>query len=279
MTAQRDRTLRGLDHPSGRMALSPRTPPTTATRPSLRFREQPDGHDGGEHLDTMRTEHTRGQTRQRREDAIETPEQAAPTTDTQARRSASAPRHPSLLRAQDRPARLTDLSAAVCQIRGLQQIHADDAALQDRLRRTAAELETIISHLLRTDNTLSSSLPPAPPASASTPRQRAAEHAFLDWLAQPTSTDELPLATGDGPEPLAPILGELSLSKRLLPAQTAARLGLPEGTTLGHAAVEVLLAVKDPAGPRCRSFRAAVYYLRDLDRDRSAWQGDGQVAP
>ena len=218
----------------------------------------------------MLTERTRGQTRKRLEDVIGTLEQAAPPTDTQARRSAPAPRRPSLPTALDRPARLTDLSAAVGQIRDLQQIHADDDALQDRLRRTATELETIIGHLLRTDNSLSGSPPPARPPSASTPRQRAAEHAFLGWIAQPTSADELPLPNGHGPEPLARILGELSLSKRLLPAQTAARIGLPDGTTIGHAAVEVLLAVKDPAGPRCRSFRAAVYYLRDLDRDRFA---------
>ncbi len=274
MTAQRNRTVRSPDHPSGRMTLARSTSPTTATRSSLRFREQPADHDDHEDSDTVRTEPTRGQTQHGLQDVIGTLEQAAPTTDTQAHRSAPAPRRPSLPAPLDRPARLTDLSATVCQIRGLQQIHADDAALQDRLRRTATELESLISHLLRADG--AGSRPDTPPPS-STPRQRAAEHAFLTWLAQPTSTDELTLVDGDEPEPMAWILGELSLSRRLLPAETAAGLRLPAGTTIGHAAAEVLLAVKDPAGPRCRSFRAAVFYLRDLDHDHLAWQGDGQV--
>lgn len=267
MTTRRDRTLHGLDRPSGRMTLSPHMPPTPAVKPSPRFTVEPDGDAGDQQSDIMLTEPARGQTRERLGDVIGTLEQPAPTSDTHARRSATAPRRPPLPAALDRPARLADLSATVCHIRGLEQIHADDTVLQDRLRRSAADLEAIISHLLRTDTCGSSFPPPAPTSSASTPRQRALEHAFLGWLRQPTSTEELPLANGDGPEPLARILGELSLSNRPLPAQTAAKLGLPDSTTFGHAAVEVLLAVKDPAGPRCRSFRAAVFYLRDLDRD------------
>jgi hypothetical protein len=171
---------------------------------------------------------------------------------------------------------LTDLSATVCQLRALQQSHADDVELQHRLRHAAAELESIISHLLHTDGSGTSS---SPQRTVSTPRQRAAEQACLVWLAEPTRSHELALAGGGGPEPLARTLGELSRSSRVLPAQMATSLGLCEGTTIGHAAVEVLLAVKDPAGPRCRSFRAAVYYLHDLDRDRSASLEDAQVGP
>ena len=171
---------------------------------------------------------------------------------------------------------LTDLSATVSQLRGLQQRHVGDAGLESRLRRTAVELEALISHLLHTDG--SGSSPPTTPRSpASTPRQRAMEQAFLVWLAEPTSADELPLDGSEGPAPLARVLGELSLSGRVLPAETAARVGLPDGTTVGHAAAELLLVVKDPAGPRCRSFRAAVYYLRDLDRGRVIEPDDRQV--
>ena len=81
MTARRDRTVRGLDHASGRMALHRRTPPTTAVRPSLQSREETDGRDGGEHWDTMLTRLTIGQTRPRLEDVIGTLEQLLPTTD------------------------------------------------------------------------------------------------------------------------------------------------------------------------------------------------------
>lgn len=161
---------------------------------------------------------------------------------------------------------LSDMSAMVSRIRGLQQSHVGDDELESQLRRTAAELESLISRLLHTDGS-GLGPPPAPRSSPSTPRQQAAEQAFLVWLAQPTSAEELP-SSDDEPEPMARALGELSLSERSVPADTAASIGLPGATTVGHAAAELLLAVKDPAGPRCRSFRAAVYYLRELDRGR-----------
>jgi hypothetical protein len=175
------------------------------------------------------------------------------------------------------PAVLTGLSSTVCQIRALQQFHTDDAQVQNRLHRIATDLESLISDLLHTNGSTTS---PSPQRTVSTPRQRAGEDAFLGWLADPDSAHELTLAGADGPEPLARILGELSLSSRVLPAQAATSLGLPAGTTtVGHAAVEVLLAVKDPAGPRCRSFRAAVFYLHALDRDGIASPDVEKVVP
>jgi len=197
VTAPSNRTLHGPDYPAGRTTLVRDTPPPDETRPSLRFREQPD-HDGKDgHSDTVWTHRTRIQPEQRLDDVIRALEQRAPNTETHA--------------------------------------HAYRAASARRR------------------------LYP--------PHQRAAEQAFLSWLVAPTSADELPLVDGGEPEPLARILVELSLSSRVLPTETAASLGLRDGTTIGHAAVEVLLAVKDPAGPRCRSYRAAVFFLRDLDRD------------
>ncbi len=81
MTARRARTVRGLDHPPGRMTLARRTPPTTAVRSSLRIGEEPDGHDGDEHWDTMMARLTIVQTRHRLDDVVGTLEQLAPTTD------------------------------------------------------------------------------------------------------------------------------------------------------------------------------------------------------
>ena len=171
---------------------------------------------------------------------------------------------------------LAALSATVCQIRGLQQRHVGDVELESRLLRSAGELESLISHVLHMDSSESS--PPATPCdSASTPRQRTLEQAFLVWLTEPSSANELLLDGAEGPLPLARVLGELSRSRRALPAETAAGFGLPGETTVGHVAAELLLAVKDPAGPRCRSFRAAVYYLRDLDRGRFIEPDDRKV--
>jgi len=268
VTEQRDRTVRGLDQPPERMTLARRTPPTTATRSSLQLRGKPEEDDRGEHLPTIRTVCIRGQTGRWLGAVIGTLEQPAPTTDTRVRRSAPAPRHPKLTAPLDSSALLTDLSATVSHILGLQEFHAGDAEVQYRLRRAVAELELLISHLLRTYEARSPA-DPQPPVSS--PRQRVTEQAFLAWLAEPTSADQLPVTDGDRPEPLAQILGELSLSRRLLPSETAAGLGLPADASVGHAATEVLLAVKDPAGPRCRSFRAAVFYLRGLDRDYLSW--------
>jgi hypothetical protein len=186
-----------------------------------------------------------------------------------------APRHRRVSAPMDLSAVLTDLSATVGRIRGLQQLDVDDDGLVTQLRRAAAELESLITGLLHTDG-LGSVPPPVPRSSVSTPRRRAVEQACLVWLAEPTSADELVLTEGDETVPLSRALGELSLSERQLPAEMAASIGLPEGTAFGHVGAELLLAVKDPAGPRCRSFRAALFYLRDLDRGRLG-TADGTV--
>ena len=170
---------------------------------------------------------------------------------------------------------LTDLSATVCQIRGLQQLVIGDDELQRQLRRTVAELESLIDGLLRTGS--GPNPPSAPRSSANPPPSARAEQAFLGWLAEPTSANELLIAGGDEPVPVTQVLGELSLSRRGLAAETAAKLGLPAGTTVGHVAAELLMAVNDPAGPRCRSYRAAVSYLRDLDRGHVVQPSDGMV--
>lgn len=106
--------------------------------------------------------------------------------------------------------------------------------------------------------------------------RRSAEQAFLEWLAEPTSADELPVDGTEQPEPLVGVLAKLALSDQPLPADTAARIGLP-GATIGDAASELLIAVKDPAGPRCRSYRSAIDYLRDLDRSRFVDADDGEA--
>lgn len=171
---------------------------------------------------------------------------------------------------------LTDLSASVSRIHALAHRHGDDGELLARLRRTVTELEALISHLLHMDGS-GPSQAASRRSTASTSHRLAAEKAFLVWLTGPTSVDEVTVSRNEEPEPLARVLGELSLSGRVLPAESAAGIGLPAGATVGRAAAELLIAVRDPAGPRCRSFRAAVYYLRDLDRGRSVEPDDGKV--
>jgi hypothetical protein len=101
---------------------------------------------------------------------------------------------------------------------------------------------------------------------ATTTRSSPAEM-FVSWLTSFDKPDEIRIGgTGGVSVPLSLFLGGLSTSSEMLPADAAAEVGMSAGTKLGDAATELLLAVNDPAGPRCRSYRSAVYYLRDLDR-------------
>lgn len=161
---------------------------------------------------------------------------------------------------------LASLSSTIRHLRALHECSVDDHRLRRQLDRATAQLESIIPDLLRmvedsTERDGSSTRSP------STARQAELEDGFLAWLADPLKPDELHVAWADEPAvPLREALGELSVSTRALPAEMAATLGLPAGTTIGAAAAELILAVNDPAGPRCRSYRAAAYYLHDLDR-------------
>lgn len=106
--------------------------------------------------------------------------------------------------------------------------------------------------------------PAADPSAPVAAARREAEGCFLDRLASPDKPDEVQLAGDAAPTPVTRLLGLASTSSRRLPAEAAAMLGMPDGVSVGAAAAELVLAVNDPAGPRCRSYRAAVYYLRDL---------------
>jgi hypothetical protein len=97
---------------------------------------------------------------------------------------------------------------------------------------------------------------------ASGERLSSDQSVFLAWLADPTMPDELAAGSEWSAEPLSHLLGRLSTSPRGLTADAAAVVGMPAGTSMGNAAVALLLAVEDPAGPRCRSYRAAASYLR-----------------
>lgn len=96
--------------------------------------------------------------------------------------------------------------------------------------------------------------------------QSRAEAAFESWLTSDDKPDVWQVDVRDEPHTsLTGMLGELVTSGRQLSADAATELGMPPGTTQGHAATELLLAVNDTAGPRCRSYRAALSYLRDHD--------------
>lgn len=92
------------------------------------------------------------------------------------------------------------------------------------------------------------------------------EQLFLDWLADPEKPDVIMSVSGSTSTPSTAFLGPLSTSSRPLPPSAATIVGLPIGATIGEAAVQLIMAVHDPAGPRCPSYRAAVAFVHDLHK-------------
>jgi hypothetical protein len=104
------------------------------------------------------------------------------------------------------------------------------------------------------------------------PERLRAEQRFLDWLADPVEPDAVHVTGEAATMPLHTLLGLACTSDRPLPSEAAATLGMSTGATVGAAAAELVLAVQDPSGPRCRSYRSAVYYLRDLHALTAAFE-------
>jgi hypothetical protein len=161
-------------------------------------------------------------------------------------------------------ASLTDLSYTVTRIHSIRGRGDVPPALDERLAGVIADLESVIHDLLHyTDATPDSTRTPPTRAldAAGALIRTPTEAAFEGWL---TDHDRPDVWQVDDPETSpTQMLGALVLSPRQLPADAADALGMPPGTTVGDAAAELILAVNDPAGPHCRSYRAALYYLRD----------------
>lgn len=91
----------------------------------------------------------------------------------------------------------------------------------------------------------------------------ALEDDFLDWLHDPVMPEVI--AHGlHGEVAMVDLCRHLAGSQTKLGVFDARRVGLPSGATIGTAAAALLHSTVDPQGPRCRSFRAARYYLRGL---------------
>ena len=91
------------------------------------------------------------------------------------------------------------------------------------------------------------------------------EDAFRAWVHDPAKPDVVDL--GQHREvPMVELLRRLGDSRATLGASACVPIGLPPGVTIAMAVAALLHATVDPDGPRCRSFRAASYYLRGLAR-------------
>jgi hypothetical protein len=86
---------------------------------------------------------------------------------------------------------------------------------------------------------------------------------FLGWLTACVLDEELDADGHLAPDPtFEHLLDGLGVSRSPLPTELAEALGLGPGATVGDAATELLAAVTDLTGPRCRSYRSAVYFLQ-----------------
>jgi hypothetical protein len=88
------------------------------------------------------------------------------------------------------------------------------------------------------------------------------ELAFRHWADSTDHPDAVHV--GHRALPMADLARLLSRSHGELPAATCVGLGLRPGATIATAATTLLWATVDPEGPRCRSFRAATFFLRGL---------------
>ena len=102
-----------------------------------------------------------------------------------------------------------------------------------------------------------------PPARSTASSLDAFEDDFLDWLHDPVMPEVI-AAGRDGEIAMVDLCRDLAGSPTTLSVLDARRIGLSAGATVGTAATALLHATVDPQGPRCRSFRAARYYLRGL---------------
>lgn len=204
-------------------------------------------------------------------DTAAPPRLAASLHPSSRRTSGRRPNRPSAtVRPAHLAASLTDLASMASHaqvIRGRSPLAPD---LDQRLAGVIAELQSLIHDLLHdTGTTPNGAKPPTRVASsgaagASDPTR--AEAAFEAWLTSEGKPDAWQLGGPDEPPTsLTAILEDVVISRRQLPAASAAALRMRSGTTLGHAAAELLHAVSDPVGPCCRSYRSALYYLRDHD--------------
>ena len=101
------------------------------------------------------------------------------------------------------------------------------------------------------------------------------EDAFRSWALDLSKPDEVLVGT-HGRFTMVEIVHRLEDSRGSLSASECLQIGLAPGVAVGDAASELRYATVDPDGPRCRSFRAATYYLRGLTRLDGGVRCDGR---
>ena len=164
---------------------------------------------------------------------------------------------------------LTGISALIARTQTL-RARNDDPQLTRRLDWAITQLE-MVGHELLTHDTVDPDDKLATSAAATPipadPAQPGLEEAFLTWLTFcPHPDQDDPEQEDDGPTTPDPafdrFLARLQTSSRVLPRETASKLGLLPGSTIGQAASALRRAITDPSEPHGPCY-AAVFRLHD----------------
>jgi hypothetical protein len=171
------------------------------------------------------------------------------------------------------------LSSAAMRLRSVRSQHAGGTHASRELDEIIREVDTAFATVMRTPSPPPNGDEADPPrrisptasalrAVSNVPASSAASageacEVFDQWV-QDGCRQRLSGATSVEADAL---LSRVSEEFRLLPAPTTAALGQDSGCSYARASSLLVWARHDPHGPRCRSYRAARYFLTDADPD------------
>jgi hypothetical protein len=159
------------------------------------------------------------------------------------------------------------LSSAAMRMRSLRNQLADDPTMARQLDELIRDLDLAFGAVLRAPTCPG---PDHAPQSEhgngdrqrTSPASDAALAAFARWVGA-RCPELLHAESGGGGQQPDDLLGMLSAEPRPVPPATARALGLPPGASHAHASRLLAWARHTVDGPRCRSYRSALYFLAD----------------
>ncbi len=172
------------------------------------------------------------------------------------------------------------LSTASMRLRSVRSEHASGTHQSHELDEIIREVDTAFTTVMRTPGPLPAhgeaapsgqSWPPGPPlgaiggsTAASAPPSGEVREVFVQWV-EAGCPPRLP--SGPTAVRVDALLGYVSNDRGLLPVSTTAALGQDLPCSYARASWLLVWTRHAPDGPRCRSYRAARYFLVDADLD------------
>jgi hypothetical protein len=163
------------------------------------------------------------------------------------------------------------LSSATMRMRSLRSQLADDAALARQLDELIHDLDLAFGAVLRAPTSPGPDHEPKGQHAdggpeRTTPASEDALAAFARWVGG-RCPELLPAGSGGGGQQPDDLLGLLSGEPRPVPPPTARALGRPAGCSHARASRLLVWARHAVDGPRCRSYRSALYFLAGASHD------------